>query len=460
MAMRSVAIQTVCQKGVISKASQGGLQSTTLSFRLCCIIYPLVAPLGTLPIPFGSRTISFEFVLTIAAAILFFGEVIRGTLRLPKCNTVFLTGIILWLFASTISVVLNDGGSMATSAVVRLGLKAAFSYMVFAVLANNGRLTTLLWAYLIGCALAGLFTLGFLGCGGNLEMLRQTTYAGLERSNFELNIFNGLASTGASNLAPLWISVALLSYPCNQSNRRFLLFLIPYFLLLSLLSLRREVLIEGSVGLLLIWSLSPGRRRFQTMLVGLVMVCLMGVVVLKSERWQERLFVETRDQFETRTDPRLVLLTSTPVEFVKAPWFGQGPESYRWLMLNHLPVLTSKVREYGIAAHNTFSKAAVETGSIGLLGVILMCAGLARRGCLSRHNVSPENYFFKLTAMLMLLKVGTAMFFQDGSVSNSTWYFFGILLYLDWKVMHNNLRMSKSNVPSPSTNIRHPKESV
>jgi len=285
--------------------------------------------------------------------------------------------------------------------------------------------------------LAGLFSIALCLQTGDIEMLRQASYAGLEPDAPNIDVFAGIARMGAGNLLPLWFCIVLYSTEQRKSVQRILLALLPYFGILSLLALRREVLVEGTVVMLiLIFFAAPKGNRLVLAVTGIIIACCVIVAVKSSERWQERLFSESRYEFETGSDPRTLMLMHTPEVLMEEPLIGHGLGSYEWTMVVYFP---SEVRNSeamskkggGIAAHNSFSRAAVETGAIGLLGFIVMFAALGWRAVRIRSDLAGTGITLRFVAIIIFLHVGDWLFFGDGIISNTTWYFIGVLLYLD-----------------------------
>ena len=427
------------QSATLSAPATTAANTSTLSFQLLMVVYAFLAPLGTLPVLIGERTYSVEFLFSLLCVLVVALELAAGNLKVAKCNGRFLFGLALWLAANLVSMLFHFSNDLPMM-LFRMVLKALFGYMVFLVLMNNGRLGVMLKAYVAGCAIAGLFTIAFFVQGGDLETLRQASFAGLNASALDINVFRGIARAGASNLLPLWICIVLYSNTRDHLTRSVHLFLIPYFALLSTLALRREVLIEGAVGLLVLLVVFPARRRLAAVSMVAVIACIAFAVVSHSERWLERLNFETRDQFETSTDPRVVLLMNTPQEVLNAPLLGQGPGAYRWTMSKYFPTVTD-VTLNGVSPHNSFSRAAVETGIFGLLGFLVMTAALGWRACLHRSRNAPVNGLLRLAAILIFLQVGGWLFFGDGITNNITWYFIGVLLYLDRRLFREDNRI-------------------
>lgn len=408
----------------------------SLSFWLLLVGYSFLSPLGTLPVLINGQTYSAEFFFSILCVLVVAGEVGSERLNLVECNGYFVLGLALWLVANALSALLHPDAD-AGVIVFRMVLKALFGYMVFVVLMGNGRLKLTLISYVAGCAVAGLFTIAFCVETGSLEALRQSSFTAADSLDFDLDIFNGIARAGAGNLLPLWICIVLYADASDKPGRSIWLTLCPYFAALALLALRREVLVECAVGWLVLLFAVPKRYRIAAGAVGVVVGCSIAVFVAYSERWQDRLFLETREDFADASDPRMVLLMNTPREMMESPLLGNGPGSYRWRMCEYLP-FSKELAAQGIGAHNSFSRAAVETGILGLLGFTLMVAALGWRACFRKSKKTLSDNVLRLAAIMLFLHLGDWLFFGDGTASNKTWYFMGVLLYLDRRLFQED----------------------
>jgi O-antigen ligase len=193
-----------------------------------------------------------------------------------------------------------------------------------------------------------------------------------------------------------------------------------------MLALRREVLVESVVGWLALLFVVPSRYRTFTVAIGAIAAASILGLIATSERWQERLYSETRQDFETGIDPRTVLLVNTPHAMLRSPVLGHGPDSYRAVMRDYFPSESYFDLIGGIAPHNSFSRAAVETGIPGFLSFTWMIAALGLTIVFQSQN-SP----LRLTTMMVFLHVGDWLFFGDGIQANATWYFIGVLLYCE-----------------------------
>ena len=395
-----------------------------ISCWLLLVLYPSLLPLGTYPVRVGANWVSAEFLFSIFCVLAVAVDAGTRKWSVTAPNLAFVLGLALWLSANLTSAILHPevGGGMIT---FRLGLKALFGCLVFVVLMNTGRLDWLLKSYLAGCALAGVAAIAFSIQADSLVAFRQASYAGLNPEELDVDVFRGLARAGAGNLLPLWICVVLGLVEHTERKRTVFVVLGLCFGLLAMLPLRREVLVEFVIGSIVVFFVVPRRRRVTVVAVALIVATVMAVFVAKSESWQVRLDSETRREFEAGSNPRTVLLLSTPAELSQAPLLGHGPGSYPWTMSKYFD-LPGALMPKGIAAHNSFSRAAVETGAVGLLGFTLMVSGIGRRAVRSRTKGT-----LRLLAAMIFLHVGGWMSFGDGIASNATWFFIGVLLYFD-----------------------------
>lgn len=411
-----------------SRSFAGG--PTTWSFWLLLVLYPLALPLGTYPVLFLGRSVGAEFLFALPCAVVVVLEIVVGRLKAAPGNPYFLLGLALWLGANVVS--LQEHPELGTTRIVlSLVFKAMLAYTVFWVLEVNGRLEVLLKSYLAGCALSGLAAIALLVETGDLNVIRLGTYGNLDYDAASVDVFSGFARAGAGNLLPVWICAFLYPGVPKQWKRAGLLAIV-WFMVLAMLALRREVLVEAVVGLAVLWLWMP--RGFRPALVAFSLALggvLIGTIAL-SEHWQERLVSETREQFEQGDDPRTVMLLKTLTELMEAPVFGHGPGSYPVRMTKHVTSMQDfSLIGQGIGAHNSFSRAAVETGVVGLSGFCLMVAALGWRAVRRRSEAASAGLNLRLAAVMILLHLGDMMFFGDGISTNIVWLFMGVLLYLD-----------------------------
>jgi len=425
---------------VLASASRGSSgRQKSLSFWLLLVLYPFAQSLGTYPVEFAAGSVSAEFLFSLVCTLVVVAEISRGSLKIAPGNPYFLLGLALWLGANVASLLLHlelGTGDM----VFRMLLKAMFGYMVFWVLQTNGGLSVLLKSLAAGCALSGLFTIVLCVETGSLELVRQASYAGLDPVALETDVFLGVARAGSGSLLAVWICCILYPSVASKWKRAVLLALAVCLLLASMLGLTRAMVVEVVVGMPVLWFAMPRRFRPMVAIGGLAFAGVIAGVIALSDRWQERVFGETRDQFEAGADPRTVLLLNTPAELMEQPLLGHGPGSYPLRMTKYFPVGTVFGMEAGMAAHNSFSRAAVEAGMIGLLGFTLMMAALGWRAVRRRSKLALSGISLRLAAIMIFLHVVSRLTFGDGITLNSTWFLIGVLLYLDRSLLREESR--------------------
>lgn len=409
-----------------------------ISSWLLLVVYPLSIPLDQVPVLIGERTYSVGFFVAVVCAVIVILQVVGNQMRVQLCNRCFLLGLAVWLAANVGSLLINS--SLAESSlVISLATKAAFAFLFYLALVNGGGLKIMLNCYIAGCGVAGLWTISYALAAGDLNAVREAaSFVQFDSSAFEVDLLTGLAAAGAGKLLPLWLCVFLYTRQSRIWLRSVYLTLVPYFAVLALMSLRREVMVEMCLIIPILLFAVPRRGRFVMGLVAVVAICSIAGFIGVSERWQDRLFVETRDRFETESDYRTVLLINTPKEFTAAPLLGQGPGSYRWTMDKYFSADDAVIEREGAPAHNSFSAAAVETGILGLLGLITMVAGLGWRACSLRSWHSREYNPARLLSLMIFLHFLVLLNFGEALGANPTWFFVGILLYLDrWMALEN-----------------------
>lgn len=430
---------------------------STVSSVLLLLVYPLISAVATLPVPFTGAlggTVSVELFLSAACLVVVAVEVLMGKAPLGGASKLFLFGLALWLGANVVSGFLHYMSGTIGYFVFRMFMKAAFGYMVYMVLRRSGQLRNMMVAYVVGCAAAGLVSFAFWVQTGDLAALREAGF--LEKGSSELeqavDVFAGAARIGAGNIVPIYFCLALLWDERKTLLRMIWLGFLPFFAVLAVLPLRREVFVEGAVALLLILPFAPRRYWLGLFLVG---ACVAGAglaVVAKSDAWRVRI-EETRDQFETGSDPRMIMLRNTPYEMMREPVFGQGPASYYWAMGAYFPIVDPR-QTGGIAAHNSYSRAAVETGIVGLSGMVLFTGSLCWGVWRARRQATPLGKRLHLIACLVLLKIGVLLNFGDGIADNRTWFFIGILLFIV-ATLDRIVRASSRTSQSPTPRCHH-----
>ena len=475
----------------------------SLSFWLLIVFYPFTQSLSSYPVVSGR--VSAELVFSLVCLLILIVEVACGRVELVTGNLFFLLGLALWLGANVGSLRLHaELGT--TSLVFRMTLKAMFAYMVLCVLRANGGVDVLLKVYTAGYALAGLVGIVFVVQSGDLRILQTASLVMRDlESDAVIDFYAGIARAGVGNLLPIWICAVFYASTETRWKRNLLKAAVVYFAILAVLALRREVLIEAVLGLVVLFFGMPRRFRLMVATSGLLMGVVFLITIALSENWRDRLWLETRMQFALGEDPRTVLLLNTPTELMREPLFGHGPGSYPLRMSKYLNTPDSVLREgEGIAAHNSFSRAAVETGLIGLLSFTFMAAALGWRAVCGRNaptarsgrrvasarvavvHANAENSMGKelskplagspasalgrrgasrsvrgagvpqnsrippiilrsgvnlrLAALMLLLHVMDWLIFGDGIAATNTWFFIGVLLYLDHRLSKEGAR--------------------
>jgi hypothetical protein len=267
-----------------------------------------------------------------------------------------------------------------------------------------------------------------------LGSLRVAGYVNIEFG--DVSLVEGLARAGAIGSIPLMAAWLEASYAQSRSGKIFWIAATLCLYVASMLALRREYLISTTAGFAAgIYIL---RRKYSTTtkIVGTIIFTVAGgAMILGTQEWRDRLFYETKDTFEMGQDPRTLMLKTAPSIFMEKPLTGHGIGTYPMLMVKHLPLAITDeegLRKYskdGMASHNSFATAAVESGLFGLTGLLLLVFNLglwawrtSSMGSLNRG--SPSSAF----AFVFFVQIFVALFFGDGLISNLNWAFLGLLI--------------------------------
>jgi hypothetical protein len=400
---------------------------------LFIVVYPLFVSIGQIPLSFGSITISLERLLVVLGGFGFLGGIfVTKQIKLKKVPLIVTLGILIWFIFYVISGVMHPAPN--GQGVVELfgyAQKVALAYLVYISIDTPKQMKTALQAYLISGIVASLVTLIAYYEYGSLYIIREADYRS-GQSIFE-SIFQGLARAGTGNAMLIWLALFLFRQSESKRGRFVWGALVFWFGVINLFALRRELLLTIPLGLLfLAWRNMLGNRML-TLLISGGLFILITLFVQFSPEWQQRLLIETVDQFPSVQDPRLNLLFKfTPVAFSHSPWFGYGPGNYaatQLLFPNTVPY--SSLSRGGNSPHNAWSAALVEAGIFACLGLCLFLYGLGRplfKRYQQDHNFSKVLWSF---APLLFLQLLFSMMFGRAVGLSVIWFWFGFLLSLE-----------------------------
>jgi len=402
------------------------------------LVYPAIVLMGQIPIEIGTTTISLERILVIASGLgLVGGILVTRQLQADSPPTLALVGVGLWLAFNLLSLTFfpsADGQSLVWGYVQ----KAILGYVALVSLRKPQDFAIVLRVFLLASFVASIFTiLAYFQQGGSLQYIRESSYATGESMTEAL--FRGLARAGTGNTMALWIAVLFL-WKARRPEERFLWILLTlWFGTVSLFALRRETLITIVIGLgIIVVHKSIGHRE-RALGVGLALVAAVGTFVISSPEWLDRLTGETVESFLSGTDDRtMLLLRYTPAAIKASPLLGFGPGNYASTQFRFPETVTPIGLEGGgVAAHNSWSAAAVEAGVGAFAGLTLLViavgAPLWRKRRITNETLTMVWAFSPLIWVQLLL----SMFFGDALILPVTWFWFGFLLALELRTRQN-----------------------
>lgn len=393
---------------------------------LLMTLYPIFLQVANYPIPVagvigGTRSLdlyylSFALIVTLVC-------IGTGSVRLVMPPALFTSGAILWVGMNLASMIVNQVDVIVFQyLVLKFAFKVAFAFMFLWVAFSSGQLKRFMAIYVATCFLVGLITYGYALAGGSLTELRGMSYMTADSYTGqadEISAYRGLVRQGAGNLVPVFFTILFLMESKKGAVRSLCLALLPYFVILAALPLRREVLVESMVAALILIPAAPKRYRLWVIVSAALTLVVLGWFVSQSREWYLR-GVETLQTLETGRDPRLVMLKMGPVETMKAPLFGHGPASF---MMVSSQYFRSGIR---MAAHNSFLRAAIETGIPGFVAMLMIYGSLPLELLRSWRQSSEFGRRLWLFVALITLHVGVLLNFGDGVTINPPWMWMGL----------------------------------
>lgn len=361
------------------------------------------------------RVIGVLAIAGVAFALLFRR---RTLLALPPLVT---GGLALLFVAYSISGVINFTPIVQDN-IISLAMRILFLYLAYFHL-HTSRQLRLAGGLLIATGLAGAIFILILNLQWGLGFFR--TGQGLLLAQTALGSFwFSLLSGGNSLTIPAVLLLGI--YPSlRRLWQRYLVLAASGFLfsMAFLAQFRREILITVAVVLIYMIVVNFGgiRRVAIMVLVGLAVFYML--VLQPSAIFQQRL-AETAMVAEG-TDPRLISLKAGLQAFQESPIIGTGPGSYERAAYG---VLGSGYPSFYYHAYNVFIYFAVESGLLGLIGLLITFFAVFRQVRQRTENLdSPEGWILR-SAPVLLLVIMVSFLFGNYYDMSLPWYLMGMML--------------------------------
>jgi len=383
------------------------------------VFYPLIWLYWSYITPWlGGRLERAIGVLAIAGVALILLSRRQNLERLPA---IVFTGLALLFGSNVISGMINFTPSVQAS-LVSLVTRLLFLYLAYFLLHTSQQLRLASWL-LITSGLVGAVIILFINLRWGMGFFRTTQGAIMLQASLG-PFWYSLLEGGNSLTFPAVLLLGI--YPTlRKPLQRFLVLAGAVFLfaMAFFAQFRREILITVGIVLLYLIVTNFGSIRWGTLVV-LVFLAIFYLLVLQpSAIFQQRL-AETA-MVSQGTDPRLMTLEVGLQVFIKSPIIGWGPGNYERASST---VLGPSLLPLYYHSYNVFMYFAVESGLLGLGGLLLTLLGVFRQ--VRQPTVDPgstEGWILRSAPIILLVIIISYLFgnYYDMSLP---WFLMGLML--------------------------------
>ena len=425
--------------------------------RVLTYVYPCLSVVGQYPLgTVGGVPLSLERVALLLLGPLCLVQVFAGgenARRIVRYTPGIITaGLGLWLIALALSCVLHFAPG-DTALLWGYGQKFLLGFLFACAVAAEPDALRAVRLFAVTSLVATVATFYVYVTQGSAA-IRSGAFVSLEYG--DVTLLEGVARAGANGSVPLmacWLQAVF----ARRGRLKLAWYVgVAALFVAAMLALRREYLL--SIGVCMLWgvySLPLGVRRFTAVfVVGGFLALGVGVIHLVPE-WRQRLFSETVDSLTSGQDLRLLMLQTAPKLFVEEPLAGHGLGTFPFLMATSLPVHlatdeeTNRFLARGLASHNSFLTAGLETGLLGLVGLVALFGGLGLWSVrIWRNSRMRGGSALAMFAPLFFIQIFFGVFFQDGLASNIIWAFMGMLIAI--------VAIERSKGPGPRPGRQRP----
>jgi len=311
---------------------------------------------------------------------------------------------------------------LVTANLVSLATRLLFLYLAFFLLRTSQQLRLASWL-LIATGLAGGIFILIINLRWGVGFFR--TQQGLPFLQASLGPFWSSLLIGCDSLTiPAVLLLGL--YPTlRRPLLRFVVLAGATFLfaMAFFAEFRREILITVVVVLVYLIVTNFGGIRWGTILVLIGLTAFYLLVLQPSAIFQQRL-AETA-MVAQGTDPRLISLLAGIQAFLKSPIIGTGPGSFERSVFQ---IMGPNYLSFYYHAYNVFIYFAVESGLLGLGGLLLTFLGVFRQ--VRQRAIDPGNTeaWILRSAPIILLVIIISYLFGNYYDMSLPWFIMGMML--------------------------------
>ena len=260
------------------------------------------------------------------------------------------------------------------------------------------------------------FGFGFIRVGENYTTARLAVDPLLLSTSFSA----GFAT------APALFLLAFYPWVRKPWSKRLLIVGVLFLLAMAFVSqLRREIMIAIPVLLgILALDKASGVKKIASQFF-LVVVVAFPLLILPNFTILQMRFHDENPQIAGGTDPRLMNFAAGLSAFAESPVFGTGPGSYTKTVI---PFLGYNQPTFLYSPYNVFIWAAVETGFLSVVGLLLILYGVLREGMKWRSGADGLSGLVLRISPALIAQIIIWFTFGAGWVLSLPWFLMGIIL--------------------------------
>ncbi len=332
-------------------------------------------------------------------------------------------GLFLLLGAHLLSWAVHPLAPRAMEYSISLAARVVFFYLVCFHLRTRQQLRSVLVLFVAAGLASGALTF-WASMEYGFGFIRNSDSALAASQRLGPFLTSVVAASGLNSVPGLFV---LAFYRQARPGFQRVLILAASFFLFSIsfvAQYRRELLISIPLVLLLLsFPRRSGLRRPALLILSLSVVVFLSV--LMPTQLVQRRMTDTFQEPDSGIETRVMTLEAGALAFLESPLFGYGPGTFEEAVL---PILRPGLDPWRYHPYNVFVWVAVETGLLGLVGVLLVLFGLYRQMDRVRYSPSGIEGAVLQLAPALLLQIVIWFSFGNAWLVSLPWYVMGVVI--------------------------------